>query len=238
MTLEELRNEFDRSVTDQIAVADRAQSVADAISETDPEQLQFRRLFYHLLTTQGDAVVLALGKLFDPPPRNYPTRSILGILSLLERNAETLTVYRRPELEEWITSETGRDLGIIEGLEAPDLVREFVSTYRAHFVGNPDTTPTDPPAILSRIRTRRNKTVAHNENWSPIEDEKASWQDGRDLLDIAKKFSGLVGRCFLDFHHEAQDGTYMLSKDSRMVGKQAERLIATVQDALRAGDVG
>ena len=238
MTLEELRSEYDRSVTDQIAVADRALSVADAISAADSEELQFRGLFHHLLTTQGDALVLALGKLFDPPPKKYPTRSILGILSLLERNAETLTVYGRSELEEWIANETGQNPEIVRALEAPDLVRDFVGAYRAHFVENPSTPATEPPAILNRIRARRDKRVAHNENWIPSEDEAASWQDGRDLLDIAKRFSGLVGRSFLDFHHEAQDGTYMLTKQSSMIGKQAERLIATVQGTLQEGDVG
>ena len=238
MTLEELGSEFDRSVTDQIAVADRALSVADAISAADSEELQFRGLFSHLLTSQGDVLVLALGKLFDPPPREYPTRSISGILSLLERNAETLTLYRRSELEDWVANETGRDPEILGALEAPALVRDFVAAYRAHFVEDPSTAATEPPAILNRIRARRNKQVAHNENWIPTEDEAASWQDGRDLLEIAKKFSGLVGRTFLDLHHEAQDGTYMLTKQSSMIGKQMERLIATVQRTFWEGDVG
>ena len=49
-------------------------------------------------------------------------------------------------------------------------------------------------------------------------------------MNEAKAFAGLVGPAYLDFHFAGNDGTYMLTKSSRMIGKQAERMLKAVAE--------
>lgn len=221
-----LLEKFNRAVTDQIAIADRALSVADAIADTAPEDRHFGGLLYHLMTTQADVVVLALSRLFDPPPRRFPTRCIPGFLKLLEEHAAHVTVYRRDEIEQFLTTRSPGSGPAT--LTDEKLTHAFVLAYESHLEEDGLTGANGPPAALSRIRTRRDKQVAHNEDWRPAVDEIVSWQDLHQILDEAKTFAGLVGPAYLDFHFAANDGTYMLTKDSRMVGKQAERMLHAV----------
>ena len=225
-----LREKFDRAVTDQIAIADRALSVADAIADTAPQDQHFGGLLYHLMTTQADAIVLALSRMFDPPPRKFPTRSIPGILRLLAEHAEDRTVYRRAEIEQFLAS---RHPGS-KPTELPDeeLTGAFVLAYESHLEEDGLIGVNNPAVALARIRTRRDKQVAHNEDWRPAVDESVSWQDLRQILNEAKTFSGLVGPAYLDFHFAANDGTYMLTKSSNMVGKQAERMLRAVAESM------
>ena len=238
MNREELRNSFDRAVIDQIAIADRALAVADAIGQTPPGSLHFRGLFHHLLTTQGDAVVLALGKLFDPPPRKYPTRSIRGFLAVLRDLGPSVHIYRRHEIEQFVAQWSGQTESEVSTLSATALTSAFVSAYEAYLDSGVNGNGDGPAVVLERIRARRDKVVAHNEDWTPSAEERASWKDARHMLEVAKQFAGLVGPAYLDFHHLAQDGTYMLTRQSQMLGTQAERLIQTVNRSLRAGDSG
>ena len=196
-----LREKFHRAVTDQVAIADRALSVADAIAGTAPDDRHFSGLLYHLMTTQADAIVLTLSRLFDPPPNRFPTRSIPGILKLLEEHAEGLHIYRRREIEDFLFS---RNPNSSPGnLSSEQLTKEFVRAYESHLEDD-GITGHDPAALLSRVRTRRDKQVAHNEDWRPAVDEIVSWQDLRELLDEAKAFAGLVGPAYLDFHFSCE----------------------------------
>jgi len=232
MTLEELKEKFDRSLTHQIAIADRAIAVADAIAAADSDSLPFRGLFYHLHVTQADTIILALGRLFDPPPRNYPTRSLLGFIKLLETQADTLSVFRRSELEEYVANHTADSASDPRCLSDPNLIRQFVASCRKQLDSISATPPDQVPGLLDRIRLRRDKQVAHNEDWQPTPEERASWEDARQLLAVAKEIAGAVGPALLGFEIRSQDGTYMPTRQSQMLGTQAERLIQVTVKAL------
>lgn len=228
LSLEFLRDKFDRAVTDQIAIADRALAVADAIANTAPEDRHFGGLLYHVQTSQADAIVLAISRLFDPAPKKYPTRSILGIIQLLRDNSDELVIHDRGEIETFLSIQRyDSDPG---NLSEAELTRAFAETYEVHLKKDGFTDVNDPPAALERVRTRRDKQVAHNEDWRPAVNEIVSWQDLRQLLDEAKKFAGLVGPAYLNLHFLANDGTYMLTKSSQMVGVQMERMLRAVKE--------
>jgi hypothetical protein len=230
LSVEVLREQFDRAVTDQIAIADRALSVADAIADTAPEDRHFGGLLYHLQTSQADVIVLAISKLFDPPPRKYPTRSIPGILKLLSDRSEDIELGPRGDIEAFVQIHTGN--ADVTSFSDSELTRAFATTYTAHLEEDGLTDVNVPPAALTRIRTRRDKQVAHNEDWRPSVDEIVSWQDLRQLLAEAKRFAGLVGPAYLETHFLANDGTYMLTKSSQMVGVQMERVLRAVSEWL------
>ena len=224
-----LRDEFDRGVLDQIAIGDRSQAVADAIGNAGARIGGFRGLLYHLLTTQADAIILALGRLFDPPSRKYPTRGILGFLDLLEKHSDAVKVLDGSTLQEFLDGQ-GRKT---DGLNATgELVRAFVLAYRALLHEPTGSSREEPAAVLARIRARRDKQVAHNENWEPRDDERATWNDGRSLLAEAKGFAILVGSAFLGMDYTDTDGAYSVTAQSRMIGKQAERMLELVRQAL------
>ncbi len=231
MELEELRRELDRGVLDQIAIADRSLAVADAIGSASACMGGFRGLLYHLLTTQADAFILALGRLFDPASSRYPTRSIPGFLDLLERNAETVQVYDRTPLEGFLSAQGAR---AEDPNEAPDLIREFIRAWRAFLLKPAGTSGGEPAAVLARIRARRDKQVAHNENWEPTDEERATWDDGRTVLASAKDFAMMIGPALLGMDYRDEDGTYSVTRSSGMIGTQAERMLELVRKALAA----
>lgn len=215
-----MRDRISRAVIDQIALADRALAVADAIGGANQEERHFSGLLYHLMTTQADAIVLALSRLFDPPPNRFPTRSIPGLLQFLGEHADRIPVYERNGLENFLRIP---DMEPTQ-LEVPALTREFVRRYELRLSEGGLSDPEHPPAALARIRARRDKQIAHNEDWRPAVNEVVSWRDLRDILDEAKHFAGLVGPAYMDMLFSTSSGTYMVSKSSRMVGVQMERL--------------
>lgn len=215
------REEFHRSVTAMIARADRALSVAEAIADiVGPLNApRYRDLFHQILLAEVDEVVLCLAKLFDPPPKGYPTRSITSILIDLEKHAASRSIFDRTTVVTFLSA-AGYGSEELGAMSDEELTHAFVKGYRAHLKSL--------AAELGRIRFRRDKEVAHNEAVDPTLQTRALWTDLTQLLNEAKSFAGMVGPAYLDFHFMAADGSYMLTRQHTDVGREMRQLLASL----------
>lgn len=214
--------EFHRSVSDLISRATESLAVAEVIG-TNMDALNrspYRTLFGHLQLVEADNIVLNLAKMFDPPPRKYPTRSIPGVLRYLKDNADTLPISSRERIHSWL-AERRIDVSKYERFSDSDLTRFFADEFQRYI----DDSAAPLNRSLERIRFRRDKEVAHNEAVVSEERIQVAWADLRLVLRETQAFAGIVGPSYFDFHFEASDGTYMLERFDHDSAKQLQRAL-------------
>jgi hypothetical protein len=224
MTTEDFRKEAHMAVTDSVRAAAESLGIAKAIGDCYDavNRSGRRRLIGHLQLSEIDRTVLNLAKLFDPPPRKYPTCSINGILALLEKEADALPCLDPRPIREFLKERGVRNADTLEGA---DLTRRFVEQYRS-YLGHAGPSGESIEDVLSRLRFRRDKHIAHNEAVDEAEEVRASWADVSLVLGVAQDFLSLIGPPYMDFHFAANDGTYMLSKDHEFLGREMKRMMA------------
>ncbi|MEO6588473.1 MAG: hypothetical protein ABIP06_04005, partial [Pyrinomonadaceae bacterium] len=85
----------------------------------------FGDLFGSLQNILSDHQTLAVAKIYDPPSRKYPTRSIPAMLSLIEEYSNLWDLPQRHSLEKLLIDE-GNDPAFIKGLNNQQLSLEVV----------------------------------------------------------------------------------------------------------------
>lgn len=228
-----LCEEFHRAVTVMIARADKALSVAEAIGDFSESvnRSKYRELFGHVQLTETDEVVLCLGKLFDPPPKRYPTRSIRSILAYLECHAASQPICARGGIEAFL-ADMGRGAEEIAAMNDEEITTAFVHEYRKRLenVGGDSV-----GAVLERIRFRRDKEVAHNEAVGPADRLQASWTDLTLLLAEAKAFAGIVGPAYLNYPFLDADGSYTLTGTDKEAGRKMRDVLTELRLQVKPG---
>jgi hypothetical protein len=223
MNTEELRNEIHRAVTDPIRQAEECLGVAEAIGDGSGRinQTWRRNLFGHIQLSEVDRCVLNLSKLFDSPPKKFPTRSINSVLKLLDEKADSLRIVQRDSIERFLVE---RSVAEPEKMSYAELTRCFVKEFKVR-LEHADPKGESVIQVLDRIKYRRDKQIAHNENLDEAEVVRASWDDLRLVLGVGQQFLSLVGPAYMDFHFASNDGTYMLSKDHQELGRQMTKVL-------------
>jgi hypothetical protein len=121
----------------------------------------FGELFGSLQLVLSKRQTLAIVKIFDPV-KQYPTRSILGTLNLLDSNAELWRVHKRWRLHQ-VLIETGLDNSRVEDMSNAELTRAVVARFRNTLPDPKRVSPDNPSLSLNILRQSRDKTIAHNE---------------------------------------------------------------------------
>lgn len=210
-------------VLTDIFKAERAYEVLKTIGENAEAINTSESNFGELLgTLQGHAqteALISIARLYDRPSTRYPTRCLQSLLDELEAKAELLP----PIVERYnLASELSR-LGMCSERAAllgpapdADVTRAMVAFIRERLV---------QPSVLEsieRVKTFRDKFIAHNEAAHSI--EGPTWSAVLQLLALAQELVGIVGWAYLStvYIHEGQ---YLPSSDAKRAGLAMRRML-------------
>ena len=143
----------------------------------------FGQLFGSIQAAYSDRQTLAVAKMFDPKDRNYPTRSIPAVLSLLEEYALLWSLPEKTALQNRLAS-AGLGEPTISAMNNEQLSLAVAAHFRSTL---PRTNGTDSLSLaLGKIRQARNKSIAHNEAIAQSARTLPTWGEAESLVNYAK----------------------------------------------------
>ena len=178
---------------------------ADKINKTGNGN--YGELFGSLQNALNTESILAVARLYDKPNNRYPMRCIRGLLSFLEENADNL-----PEIQEKYNL-----VRQLNNMEVPEEIVSLVGTndsvFTLAFAGYYRGLLDDDVITenVERLKTLRDKTLAHNEMVSTI--DGPTWGGLEKLIELSKDLAGVLGWAFLNTAY-VHDGEYFLSSDA------------------------
>lgn len=224
---EEILNDYlMNGLVTEIFWADEARAAAVSIGERSPDinAAGFGDVLGHLQTIFSERETMAVAKLYDPPDKRYPTRSIPAMLDLIERHADLWNLPQRHALEKCLAS-GGQAPAVIQGMSNEALARAVVSHYRLTLPEKGKASTDKLSAGLEAVREARNKVHAHNEAIDKAARTRATWGDTRALLDYAKEFACVIGYGFLGIYSGHSAGDYRLSNNARRFSWKLNKLL-------------
>ncbi len=221
-----LRDYLFQGIGAEIFWADEAYALAEEIGK-HADQINaagFGRLFGSLLTILSDRQTLSVTKIFDPPSRTYPTRSIPATLDFLEAHAELWKIPQWHKLQETLLG-GGLDSAYVEQLNNVELTRAIVAHYRAALAKL-------SPALEALLQSR-NKTIAHNEAVDRSTLQHPTWGEALSLVNYAKDFVSTIGYGYLNtlFGQGSQD--YIPTHEARRPSLALRRLLEAANISAR-----
>jgi hypothetical protein len=222
----QLRDYLFQGIGQEIFWADEAYALAEEIGK-HADQINaagFGRLFGSLHIILSDRQTLSVTKMFDPPSRRYPTRSIPATLDFLEAHAELWKVPQWHKLQETLLG-GGLASAYVEQLDNVKLTRAIVAHYRAAHA------KLSPP--LEALLQSRNKTIAHNEAVDRSTLQHPTWGGALSLVNYAKDFVSTIGYGYLNtlFGQGSQD--YILTHEARRPSLALRRLLEAANVSAR-----
>ncbi|MDQ3848595.1 MAG: hypothetical protein M3261_06535, partial [Thermoproteota archaeon] len=159
----------------------------------------FGDLFGSLQSILSDHQTLAVAKIYDPPSKKYPTRSIPAMLSLIEKHSSLWSLPQRHVLERLIIDE-GHNSAIVQGMDSQQLSLAVVSHFNRTMPHKDKAGHCRLSSALEAVREARNKVHAHNEAVDKASRKLPTWGDVESLVDYAKDFACVVGFGFLSLY--------------------------------------
>ncbi len=224
---EHLRDYLLQGIVAEIFWADEAYALAEEVGK-HVERINatgFDALFGSLQTILSDRQTLSVTKIFDPPSRKYPTRSIPATLKFLEAHAELWTVPQWHKLHETLIA-AGADSVHVEQLDNVELTRATVAHYRA--------TLADLSPSLEALRQSRNKIIAHNEAIERSALQRPTWGGAISLVDYAKDFVSTIGFGYLSTIFGQGHRDYYLTYNARSTSLDLRRLLEAANISAKA----
>lgn len=185
----------------------------------------FGDLFGSLQNILSDHQTLAVAKIYDPPSKKYPTRSIPAMLSLIEKHSDLWNLPERHILEKLLIDE-GNDAVLIKGMNNQQLSLEVVSHFNYTMPHKDKVGYCSLSDALETVRESRNKVHAHNEAIDKATRKLPTWAGVESLVNYAKDFACVIGFGFLSLYLGNCSKDYMLGRDARQLSKKMEKLIA------------
>jgi hypothetical protein len=221
-----LRDYLLQGIGAEIFWADEAYALAEEISK-HADQINaagFGALFGSLQTTLSDRQTLSVTKIFDPPSRKYPTRSIPVVLNFLEAHAELWKVPQWHKLHQTLI-ESGADRAQVTHLSNAELTHAIVAHYR--------NTLSKLAFSLEALRQSRDKIIAHNEAIERSTLRQPTWGAALSLVNYAKDFVSTIGFGYLNtiFGQGSQD--YILTTQARRTSLALRRLLEAANISTR-----
>jgi hypothetical protein len=184
----------------------------------------FGSLFATLQTVLSDRQTLSVTKMFDPPSRKYPTRSIPATLGLLEAHAELWEVPQWRKLHQTLIG-GGVDSAYVEQLSNVELTHAIVAHYRA--------TLANLSLPLEALRQSRNKIIAHNEAVERSTLQRPTWGGALSLVNYAKDFVSTIGFGYLNTVFGLGSQDYFLTTQARRTSLALRRLLEAANISTR-----
>jgi hypothetical protein len=178
----------------------------------------FGELFGSLQAALITEAVLALARIYDTPDKRYPTRCLIGVLDHLIKYSEELPKIREPyQLKISLLTRVVPD-ELIKAIEiSPDKFPLLLAKYV-----KAESELSEHINTLEKLKTFRDKALAHNERASPI--SGPSWDDLHGLLELAKYVIGALGWAYFSTAYTV-NGEYLLSKDAKQPSLALSRLL-------------
>lgn len=164
-----------------------------------------------------------LGRIFDPHHKRYQIKSIPAILHLLSEKPEDICVVERPGLIEDL-AKRGVPRCRMSDASPVELVKIVVDYYsnQLQSVGKEGV---DLSAALDRLKTARNKLVAHSEFIDVEQIDLPTWQQCEWMTDFALDFVGVVGFAFLSTVYVFDSGENSVKSDAQRSSVSLQRLL-------------
>jgi hypothetical protein len=174
----------------EIRLADQAYALAEEIRQhaKQIDEANFGKLFGSLRVLLSDQQTLAVTKLVDPVGK-YRTRSIPGVLKLLEKYAPHWRLPKRRVLTD-VLVQGGEDASSLEQTSNAELTHAVVNHFRATL---PDT---------KRLRESRDKVIAHNEDIKRADLQPPTWGEALELTEFAKHFTTTICHGYLGVYYK------------------------------------
>jgi hypothetical protein len=184
----------------------------------------FGDLFGSLQNILSDHQTLAVAKIYDPPSKKYPTRSLPAMLSLIEKHSNLWSLPQRHFLENFLIK-GGNNPVFIKSLNNPKLSLEVVAHFN-HIMPHKDKVSyCSLSNALETVRETRDKVHAHNEAIDKAARRLPTWAGVESLVNYAKDFACVIGFGFLSLYLGNQNKDYMLGKDAQQLSRKMEKLI-------------
>lgn len=184
----------------------------------------FGDLFGSLQNILSDHQTLAVAKIYDPPSKKYPTRSIPAMLSLIEKHSDLWSLPQRHALEKLLIN-GGNDPAFIKGLNNRQLSLEVVSHFNNTMPHKDKVGYCSLSEALETVREARDKVHAHNEAVDKAARRLPTWAGVESLVNYAKDFACVIGFGFLSLYLGNQNKDYTLGRDARQLSRKMEKLI-------------
>lgn len=188
--------------------------------KNDLSENNFDNLFGFLQNALLAQTILAVNKIYERPGR-FPSRSIPAALKLLQNHSTKLNIEYREQLEQKLALwGVKADLKTKSDQEVTSIVVEQIEKMLS---------AEDIDSALKRLKTLRDKRIAHSESIDETELPQVLWKEIEKLLEVAKKVVGIIGNNYLNVLYEL-DGEYELSSDASRLGCALSRLLKKTLD--------
>ncbi len=187
----------------------------------DYERGNFGELFGAFQTALSTESILAVARIYDEPNKKYPTRCIKGVLNFLVENSNELPTIREPYQLRLLLEYMNSPKALIETVASEP--QQFASRFAA-FIASLLGSPVRMVA-LEKLKTVRDKTLAHNEQTSRI--SGPTWESLQDLLEIVKNVVGALGWAYFSTAY-VNNGEYILTEDAHRPANALNRLLGTL----------
>jgi len=188
---------------------------ADEIN--DVSRGNFGSVFGALQAALTTEAALATARIFDNPHPRFPTRCMKGLLAYLVEHAERLPKIREPhQLRVSLARRPVPETLLASATQSHSAFPQELSTYA--------TEQMKAAALdqsIARLRTLRNKGLAHNERTGI---RGPTWSGVLQLLDLAKYVVGALGWAYFNIAYTA-NGEYILTQDAEAASRGLSRLL-------------
>lgn len=217
---EELKDIISQGIKWEIFQAEAANKLYEETGKrkNDLSKNNFESLFGFLQTALLSQIILAITKIYEHerPKSKFKLRSIPVALNLLKNHSTTLKIEDREQLEHKLTL-----WGVEECLKTKSdqevteiVVKQIQERLSAEDIGG----------ALERLKTFRDKRIAHSESIDETDLKQVFWKEIDLLIELAQKVVGLIGNHYLNVLYEI-DGEYELSYEAKQIRSALCRLL-------------
>jgi AbiU2 len=154
----------------------------------------YGRLFGSLQACYSNQQTLCITKLFDPVGR-YPTRSIPGVIRLIQKRASHWSLPERWLLEERLAMAC-HNPELYTNMENREIALAIAEYFESTLPGG-CVAQVGLCDALNSLKQSRDKVIAHNEAIDPIARKLPRWNEAELLVNYSRDFLSLISRGFL-----------------------------------------
>jgi len=184
----------------------------------------FGDLFGSLQNILSDHQTLAVAKIYDPPSKRYPTRSIPAMLSLIERHSSLWSLPQRHTLERLIVDD-GHHPSTVQHMDNQQLSLAVVSHFNRTIPHRDKAGHCSLSSALETVREARDKVHAHNEAIDKAARKMPTWGGVESLVNYAKDFACVISFGFLSLYLGNRSKDYLLGTDARQLSRKMEKML-------------